>query len=604
MNAFLNSLASSPAVALLAVAVWCGAVQSLSCLLWRRKEPEFVFWAASLFPAGLLVLLLNVAVCRAPAWVLWGVLSAAALPGWRSFFRLRPDKALLTALVLAGIAGLGSAMIPPYSWDEQTYQAALLRRFCENGSAAVFLDNPYSAFPLLPHFLELPLYRLGGLTAVKLLVWALYLAMFYQVFKTVEGFGRGRTVALMLSLAWFLPSGTIDVSREIYAEIFILLLSLGALKIYWQKDGEKSPDPQSNIALLSFSAGILAVKISAFPIALAVGAMSWDGKKKKNFRSLVPPFAGLAAGGVFYLRSFLYTGNPVYPFGAAVFGGSPADAAVEAVHMDMGRAKFALHGAWGVLYNIFLMAFDGDLFDGYVFGWQLPVLLAAALFFGWGREKKTFCVLGVLYVFWSLTSPQSRFFQPLWLLIVLLAGRHWPEKGKCRVFLLCLTGAATLVSLQWNSLTHFYYGYVQYLRYPGEPFKILVNATRDKEFFDALDFLAEKTAPEDEVMLIFERRTLYVPRRFRIADPSFQARYLTPVPENAEELWRFLQKSGVAYILVGESERNPDFQSRLRDEYEKLALELRELLRQGKLQLVFSGGNPVLKVSAPPSFPR
>ena len=149
MTGFLNNMIVSPGTALLSVAVWLGMIQSLSLLIWRRKQPEFVFWAASLFPAGLLIFIFNPLICRAPEWLMWSLMVIAALPGWWSFRKIGFDRPLLTGLVVFGLFGLGSALIPPYSWDEQTYQAALLRIFCDNGGAVVLPDNPYSAFPLL-----------------------------------------------------------------------------------------------------------------------------------------------------------------------------------------------------------------------------------------------------------------------------------------------------------------------------------------------------------------------------------------------------------------------------------------------------------------------
>ena len=165
-------------------------------------------------------------VCTAPPVVTAVVLAIPAGYGVWILLTCLPTICrhhwLLLLLALAGaVWTLGSAFCMPYAWDEQVYQTALPFRYLASGSAAMVLDNPYSAFPAMQHFLMMPAIRLGGIAMPRLLVWSCYPILFAWLFLALRRFGRMTAVAVTLLV--LLSPVVAAMNRENYAEPFIVL---------------------------------------------------------------------------------------------------------------------------------------------------------------------------------------------------------------------------------------------------------------------------------------------------------------------------------------------------------------------------------------------
>ena len=86
------------------------------------------------------------------------------------------------------------------------------------------------------------------------------------------------------------------------------------------------------------------------------------------------------------------------------------------------------------------------------------------------------------------------------------------------------------------------------------------------------------------MLLLFERRSLYVPRRAVHGTPFFQELRFTPPPPSPEALYSGLKD--VDYILLGDSRRGADHLEAY-DAVETAVLEqLKLLAAQGKLVMV------------------
>ena len=83
-------------------------------------------------------------------------------------------------------------------------------------------------------------------------------------------------------------------------------------------------------------------------------------------------------------------------------------------------------------------------------------------------------------------------------------------------------------SSKWLALKHFYVSWREQRYLPGRSLEFLQAASRDPAYFEAMKALAAKTPADSKVMLIYERRGLYCPRRFVIGTPYFQPEYNTP----------------------------------------------------------------------------
>ena len=124
-------------------AAGCGALR-----LFRARRGAHL--PALVFGLDLLALLFRVGdriILMLPTGWLWALSALPAACGaallartLRSRFR-RDWPLWLAVLLLAGITA-APAFVPPFSWDEQSYQAALPVRYLAEGSTAVLADNP------------------------------------------------------------------------------------------------------------------------------------------------------------------------------------------------------------------------------------------------------------------------------------------------------------------------------------------------------------------------------------------------------------------------------------------------------------------------------
>jgi len=482
---------------------------------------------------------------------------------------------------------LGSALLPPYSWDEQVYQVELLSRYLRNGSQAVLPDNPYSAWPGFLQSFLLGGCTLGGLDFPRIFNALTGAVLAGTLFSALSAFGR--KTGIVFTAAAVLSPLFLVVNRAVYAEnTTALFVAAGMLALYRMR---KTPKQACALAGV-FAGAAVAVKLTSGGAALALLLLcAWDPKRR---RYLPLFFLGAAAAALpFFFRVWACTGNPVYPFAAAVFGTSRA---VEAHHLLLGSARYGMGPLYGTVFGWIATAFGGKLYDGIVTGLQQLVMLAVfflGLHFSF-REKRGkmaavfFAALAVMYLFWGLTAQQTRFLLPAF---IGLAGLAAFSRGllpvRCRgAVLICVLAGTLLSPTLWAHFRHFPVAWRIAGTARREPLRFLAFAQKDPVFIRALEAVG-RTPRDSRILLLYEKRGLYVPRRHAVADPGFQEKYFTSIPGSPE---KFVQALGDSdYLLIGSEERNVDLQESGRENRERLLALAAGALAEGRLSLVFSG---------------
>lgn len=493
------------------------------------------------------------------------------------------------------LAAAGSYLLLPYSWDECVYQTALLKQYAENGSFAVLADNPFSAFPSLPHSaMRLGLEVLyGNIYLPRILSGAILAITLTTLLKTVLRTG-GKTAFLFFAAALLSPV-TLILARANYVEQYILLFgTAGALSIWHLR---RHPVKCAFYASL-FATAAMCVKLTGAGVALALGVFYLLTVPKKKF--IIQCAVSVAVFAVFslpfFLRPYLATGNPFHPFAAGAFTSDASMLEVSRYHHLLGSYRYGLGITSGLALGWLFAAFDAKIFDGITVNWQFPamiVLCAAGTFRLYHSSSRRFKIAGtllvsgaVLYVFWALSSQQTRFLLPLlWLLAAaasFISGAFSRKQALICAAAVLVCGA---VSLPTDHLKHFVTAWriQKFIRQDSRRF--LVSASRDPGYFEVVDFL--KTAPQNSkvLLLLNERRTLYMPRKCKIGEPFFQP-LNTPVPESAEKLWENIKDFD--YIVTSSSGHNPDIQKSTIESFVKIASMLDMLCAKQRLQMVFS----------------
>ncbi|MDD5599737.1 MAG: hypothetical protein PHV82_17460, partial [Victivallaceae bacterium] len=420
------------------------------------------------------------------------------------------------AMLLAGVAffTLGSALCLPYIWDELTYHIALPYRWIADVSLTVFSDNAFSGFPAMPQLLFRLGCRNGGILFPRLLVWATYLFLFVSIYIYFKPY-TNRFTTLFAVLMFIGSPLVINMMRSTYVEVFIMYNLLAALLVIRETAGSRK-----TVFLCGLLAGgAAAVKLTGIGAAAVIFIFLWAKFQNKSARKPGSLFLYFTLGGIctalpFYLRPWILTGNPFYPMLASWFGGSGTDILVARYWYVAGNAHFGLRNILGFFTVIILIAFDGSAFDGLILGWTFIAFMLLGIQglrnkirTGKLFERRNICLLAAIvcyYVFWFMSSQQTRFLQPL-LFLVLLAAIHGLRSFRFRqqkiiIIVLILVWIAgflyppargySIGSPDWLAVRHFQHSWKSLVNFSAKPAEFLKYATRDPGYIETMDALA------------------------------------------------------------------------------------------------------------------
>ena len=532
------------------------------------------------------------------------------------YYFVRKNIMFSTILFFIAIFTLGTAFCFPYAWDELTYHVALPFRWIDAGTLKVFTDSPFSGLPALPQLL----FRLGcengGILFPRLLVWMSYMLLFTAIYLYFKPLG-GRISALALSFLFIANPLIVSMLRSTYVEVFMMLDILAALLII--RNTEKSWKSVLLCGLLA--GGAVAVKVTGLGAAMVIFIFLmqkyWGKSKFKSYNFILPfCIGGITMALPFYLRPWLATGNPFYPFLASWFGGTEAEVITSNYHYLLGNAHFGLRTIQGFFTVPIMVAFAGKAFDGMILGWIFVVLLLLNVWWIRNllseptvvRRSKLYLPLAIIlyYCFWFATSQQTRFLQPLLFLVLLAAlqcirmfDKKW-QNGIIVILLVVWLGGlfyplnskGKIGNSSWMAVRHFVLSWRNAGKFPEHAEDFLKYATNDPGFIETMAALDSKTAPGSKVMFLYERRGLYCPRPYVIGTPYWQAEFNTPPAKTPREFYDSLQKNNIEYLVIGGSRKNPDeLGGKFLQEKEKFIAIVSSLIKQGKLQVVWGRGD-------------
>jgi hypothetical protein len=228
-----------------------------------------------------------------------------------------PAPAALLAAVLA--LTFLSALYPPASWDATMYHLPFAKTFAKQ-HAVVFVDT--LRFPVFPQLNEmlftamLLLYDDVATHMVELLALTLTALLLYTWgvrWRSEEGgllsaaFWLGNPIAISLGACAYVDAG--------------LTLFVVAAVLFWETWRET--ESMQWLILSAASAGFAAgtkyhglIAVAALAVATFIVAV-----RRRNVRAAAA-FLLIAAmsGGAFYVRTWVWTGNPCFPFFTRIFG--------------------------------------------------------------------------------------------------------------------------------------------------------------------------------------------------------------------------------------------------------------------------------------------
>lgn len=570
-------------------------------LAWALGLPLLAYGALVLGLVGRLSRL-DLAVMLLVAGAVGGVLGGRELSAQVSLLR-RAGRALLYSpqrlwywlLALWVLTLVPQALAPPgfMDWDGLAEHLAMAKTWLQDGAIGPLWYMHHSQFPATVQMLYMLGLAFGGPVAAKLfstLFGLLSLAAVGSLARRHYGKEAGAWALAVFAatplVGWLSVVAYVDLPAVLYCA-----LGLSFFLDWWQEPRRSS----AAWAGVCFGLG-LAVKMQVLVFwgaLLLVGLLArrqrgTGGPVRGSLGHLVV-YAGLAlvVACPWYLKSWILTGNPVYPFAYGVFGGRQWSA-------EQARTYAYQQKSWGwgdlpppeVFWSLsplqrafagprrpdrLLLAPIGLTFmpEKYVdagFG-RLPSFLLAsvgALYLAllplllWGRRPGAWRVTGwalvPVWLWWLISAQYSRYFLPglAWLApaAAWAAGQaarrgRWSGRilpgvigaGLSLSILLHLPGAATALPVVLGSQS-----VEDYLTevLPG--------------LYPALQFVNRVAAPDAKLISYGEPRLFYLDRPYLWGEPNYHRLLEYDRMQTADDLLAAYRDLGITHVLV-----NPQF---------------------------------------------
>lgn len=451
---------------------------------------------------------------------------------------------------LAGIAAMGVAALTVPAWlvalapavahDPIVMHLPAARHYAEAGALIPVPHLEYSFYPQSFELLMTPLYALAGSPGAQLLapVFLMLTAGAFAVIGRQVGLGRGAAFlgAVCASAFPFLHwTGAVpknDMAMQLY-----LLASLVAF-LRGRQDGWRWM--LVSVAFVSFAFGVKHVALFG-AVAIGVLFLVWlRGQEGRWGKAVAWGGLFLTAGLIWHARTYVLTGNPVYP--------SMAVDAVEALRPDAVRAEGDERMPhWRIPWAVH---FDGQrVFESpspNPMGLLFVVLWPLVLMPGAGRRVavRFLVAYALLYLlYWSMIWPVVRYaIAPVGIFAVLLAGRLWTVGESERAWRRGVAQATLAMVLVFSLLV------IGILEANGPQLRYFAGGLdRDgylRELlvaYPALDWVEDNVGPNERVVALNACSNLYGPEMERFWCESWESEQeARAFLLRAEEDWEYL----------------------------------------------------------------
>ena len=393
--------------------VWYVLFLSLAYLGFYRTPVVRVGLAAAA------VLAVAFAARRAPAWFR-SHLRDLRRPGFaETAWRLIATAAVATAFV--------TALAPEIEYDALWYHLELPRRWLAAGRPVDDITEYIALYPLTWQLLYGGALALDGTQAAALLHWTTLVAS--AVVAASIGTRALGVTSPWLTAAVFVTAPTVLwEATTAYIDLAVTLhLGMGACALWMSpREGDRRWVWLAGIQLgLACASKHLALVPVAIAVALFAVEQARSGRPRHLVRTLgLVSLLAFTLASPWYLRSWVASGNPVFPDLYSVFGARPPERWDDATERALAAFKAHFGGARDVT-RLPTLPWDMTMHGARYGGTLGPLGLMFApgiLFLAWRKESGARWLLAgaALYTaVWAspLSSFQLRFIVPLWIFV-------------------------------------------------------------------------------------------------------------------------------------------------------------------------------------------
>ena len=499
------------------------------------------------------------------------------------------------ALGLLGLLTFIAAVAPPgaLEWDSLSYHLADPKTYLQDGRISYLPWDHHSNFPFTLEMLYLLMLGLGSVGAAKLCHWlcgVLLIASVYTFAKRhITPAETGRRVGIVATLIvattpivlWEASVAYVDLATALFIWLSLYALMNAAQAV--RPEGE-APQTGDSVPWLVVSALMMGfalgtkMTVLAFWGMLLLGILGWHYLTTRRWAKETLPHAALwggialLIGAPWYIKTLIYTGNPVYPFFYNLFGGkywNAQNAADYAANQGMfGFAKTPVNlllGPWQVTTETLAAT---AAHRQYVYTEYQPFILSPTLLalvfatpflLGSRRLSAASRYLGLfaagVFVFWFFLMQQTRYLIPAVPALAVIGAEGVVVAWEQRRRLIGSFGASLLVlSLLWAA-------YIEGSMMTVRALPMVLGAQTMDEYViheqgglgAALLWINRNTPPDGKVALFDEVRGYYLDRPYVWATPN-HAYGLLPwnTYKDVDDWLADFKKRGYTTLLVNE----------------------------------------------------
>jgi Dolichyl-phosphate-mannose-protein mannosyltransferase len=530
---------------------------------WLRATPEHPLdaWALAV-PIGLGAISLSVLGLAEVGWLtpsaIAGLLAIGLLVGGKGgvvgTLASRPtsfDRGA-SGLVFWGLFGLTmfgtllTSLAPVTDGDALCYHLQVPKVFLAHGSAVFEPDLHETIYPLMTEALYAVGLALRGPVACRLIQWLLGLVFAANVTAIARPSlgSRARWAGLIALLVPAISNGMSAPLND------VALAAFGNAAIHAWICWRDRPSWRSAVLAGVLMGLAIGVKYPALVLGglLGIGFLTgWPAQRTRQILShaLVFGFVALVVGGAWYLRAYIYTGNPVYPFFRQVFGGSGIDEVLDPIKRPMPVTS------WNLLTALGPLTLQPDRFDSFShqFGPMFLLFLPPLLVMRPPRRVVGIVALGYAFLALCLTQRQSMRFVliavgPLsvgvaWLTSTWYSRRSIPGRLLICLFLIMMIFEASLAVARARHGLSVVLG-----RESADSF-----LGRREPTFEVGRWM-EENLPKDSNIVGQDHRGFYFPRSYSMELAHRRRTGLGKRGESASEVIERLKGEGFTHVLL------------------------------------------------------
>ncbi|MBV8205033.1 MAG: hypothetical protein JO195_08380 [Candidatus Eremiobacteraeota bacterium] len=471
-------------------------------------------------------------------------------------------KAAIVVVSLAVITALVNAALPAVWWDPIAYHLPIVAAALRQGSFAFDPHIVQTGFPQLAEAAAIPAYAVAGTAGAAMVTLGAGLCVVLVAWALADsvcehsGAAAAMLVASSALWAWLAPSFYVDIPFA----LFTLAALLAALQVGTTlRDPHKTIDVAEAATLTGMLCGAAAgVKYSGLSVIAVVAIVILVVAKRERTRVMVAFAVGCALiGGAWYLRSWLLTGDPVYPFAASWFIHTQAVRDFGVRYVDMTR-----HWCGGGSTIMDLVTLPYRLFaDPRSFCGDPGIALRVALVFALAAialipRARVLAVVGVvLTLFWFITSQQWRFLLPALFIYAAIAAAGLSGLGpRLRTWggmIIAALGCLTILSNwspAWQSQASA--SIVPALPYISGRADALTYLDMRLETFAAARWLREFGIDGNQIVALDDVRDYYMPAGTMWANPFYQQAIALDWSVPTKVRYSGLTSAGKLYLVV------------------------------------------------------